>query len=181
MSKLRVPVNGLDHMRGSLRAPVSLVEYGDYECPHCAAAQPIVDKVWQVFADSLCYVFRHFPLATVHPHAQHAAEAAEAAADQGAFWPMHELLFEQQEALDDGSLLEYAEELGLDVRRFGHELLTQVHAPRVRRDFMGGVRSGVNGTPTFFVNGVRHDGAYDFVSLTSAVRLAMAERVRAGT
>jgi protein-disulfide isomerase len=172
MSRLVVPVTDRDHMRGTPEAPAVLVEYGDYECPHCAAAQPIVDSICTMLNKNVCYVFRHFPLNAVHPHAQHAAEAAEAAAAQQMFWPMHELLFEQQEALDDASLLAYAAELGLDVERFGTELASGVYGQRVREDFLGGVRSGVNGTPSFFINGLRYDGSYHLESLFAAVRQA---------
>jgi protein-disulfide isomerase len=178
MSRLRVPVTQADHTRGGApdSAAAVLVEYGDYECPHCAAAQPIVDNICTMLGERLCYAFRHFPLSTIHPHALHAAEAAEAAGAQFAFWPMHELLFEQQDALDDGALLEYADELGLDVARFGHELMTHVHEPRVRQDFMGGVRSGVNGTPTFFIDGLRYNGPYDLTSLFAAIQQAATAR-----
>jgi protein-disulfide isomerase len=173
VSRLRVPVGERDHMRGSLqRAAVVLVEYGDYECPHCAAAQPVVDQLSVMLGEELCTVFRHFPLTELHPHALRAAEAAEAAGAQGAFWPMHELLFARQPMFDDASLGEYADELGLDVARFTTELLTGVHEPRVRKDFMGGVRSGVNGTPTFFINGARHDGSYALPALLAAVKAA---------
>jgi protein-disulfide isomerase len=155
-----------------------MVEYGDYQCPHCAAAQPVVEALVQAFGERMCLVYRHFPLATVHPYAEQAAEAAEAAGAQGTFWPMHQALFENQQALDQASLLEYADELGLDVARFGRELLERVHLPRVRADFMGGVRSGVNGTPTFFINGERYEGPYDLASLGAALRQAMVEKVR---
>jgi protein-disulfide isomerase len=179
MSRLRVPVTARDHTRGGgLDAAVVLVEYGDYECPYCAAAQPMVDNICTMLSDRMCYAFRHFPLSSVHPHAQQAAEAAEAAGAQFAFWPMHELLFEQQDALDESSLLEYADELGLDLARFGRELLTHAHEQRVRQDFMGGVRSGVNGTPTFFINGLRYDGRYDLDSMFAAVRQAASAKVR---
>jgi protein-disulfide isomerase len=177
VSRLRVPLTNRDHSRGGgLDAPAVLVEYGDYECPACAAMQPIVDNVGMMLGERMCYVFRHFPLSTIHPHAEHAAEAAEAAAAQFTFWPMHALLFEQQDALDDASLLEYADELGLDVVRFGRELVEHEHAARVRADFMGGVRSGVNGTPTFFINGLRYDGPHSLEALFAAVRGAAAAK-----
>ena len=173
MSRLRVPVTSRDHNRGGgLDAPVILVEYGDYQCPACGAVQPIVDNVAKMLGERLCYVFRHFPLNTIHPHAQQAAEAAEAASVQFAFWPMHDLLFEHQDALDDNSLLQYAEALGLDAMRFGREMAEHEHEARVRQDFMGGVRSGVNGTPTFFVNGLRYDGSYDLEALFDTLRRA---------
>jgi len=170
MSRLRVPVTSRDHSRGGgLDAPAMLVEYGDYECPACARLQPIVDNVGTMLGERLCYVFRHFPLKGIHPHA---AQAAEAAARQFAFWPMHDLLFEHQHALDDASLLVYGEQLGLDVTSFGHDILERPQEARVRRDLLGGVRSGVNGTPTFFVNGLRYDGRYDLDALFDALRRA---------
>ena len=173
MSSLRVPVTSRDHSRGGgLDAPAILVEYGDYECPACGAAQPIVDNLCTMLGERLCYVFRHFPLNAIHPHAQHAAEAAEAAGVQSAFWPMHDLLFENQHALDGNSLLEYADQLGLDAVRFGREIAEHEHEAHVRQHFMGGVRSGVNGTPTFFVNGLRYDGPYDLGALFDALQRA---------
>jgi protein-disulfide isomerase len=123
--------------------------------------------------DRLRFAFRHFPLTQIHPHAQQAAEAAEAAATQGRFWEMHDLLFQHQDRLDTQSLLGYAAALELDVERFALELDTHVHIPRIREDFLSGVRSGVNGTPTFFVNGVRHDGGYDLQSLLTALSEAL--------
>jgi protein-disulfide isomerase len=177
MSRLRVPVSGRDHMRGSLpRAAVVLVEYGDYECPACAAAKPVVDQLGVLLGDELCTVWRHFPLTQIHLQAQRAAEAAEAAGAQGAFWPMHELLFARQPMFDEASLGEYAGELGLDVVRFSTELLTGVHEPRVRKDFIGGVRSGVNGTPTFFMNDARYDGSHALHALLAALKAALRTR-----
>jgi protein-disulfide isomerase len=120
----------------------------------------------------LRFAYRHFPLSTAHPHAQRAAEAAEAAGAQNQFWEMHDVLFENQQALEDEDLAEYATALNLDVAQFISDLVEHVHAPRVREDFMSGVRSGVNGTPTFFINGVRHDGAFDFETLLNAIRAA---------
>ena len=170
---LTVPIGKRDHIQGPVTAPVTLLEYGDFECPHCGAAHLIVKDIQRRLGANLCFVFRHFPLATVHPHAQHAAEAAEAAGTQGKFWQMHDVLYENQVALDDVYLLQYAVALDLDVDRFADELGSHVHAPRVREDFMSGVRSGVNGTPSFFINGVRHDGSYDVVSLLAAIKLAL--------
>jgi protein-disulfide isomerase len=161
-----------DHIRGAADAPVSLVEYGDYECPFCGAAHQIVTAILDRMAGGVQYAFRHFPLATVHPHAELAAEAAEAAGAQRKFWDMHDMLYEHQRALEPQHLLLYAEALGLDLQQFGHDLASHVHAPRVREDFMSGVRSGVNGTPTFFINGVRHDGSWDFETLFMAVQRA---------
>lgn len=173
MSRLRVPVTSRDHSRGGgLDAPAMLVEYGDYECPACAKVRPIVDNVATMLGERLCYVFRHFPRKAIHPRAEQAAQAAEAAARQFAFWPMHDLLFEHPHALDDASLLVYGEQLGLDVTSFGQDISEHPHEARVRRDFMGGVRSGVNGTPTFFVNGLRYDGRHDLDALFDVLRRA---------
>jgi protein-disulfide isomerase len=169
---LTLPVSDRDHVEGPDEAPVTLVEYGDYECPHCGRAYPIVKAVQRHFGRRLRFVFRNFPLAESHPHAAHAAEAAEAAAAQGRFWEMHDALYEHQQALDDRHLVGYARALGLDETRVRHDLETHVHRARVREDFMSGVRSGVNGTPTFFVNGVRHDDSWDVETLTQAIERA---------
>ena len=154
---------------------MTLVEYGDYECPSCGQAYPIVKELQRRLGRQLRFVFRNFPLATAHPHAERAAEAAEAAASQGQFWAMHDRLFENQNALDDEHLVQYAVALGLDESRFVSELAGHVHAARVREDFMGGVRSGVNGTPTFFINGVRHDGPFDLGALLAAIEGEIAD------
>jgi len=163
-----------DHIIGPDDAPVTLVEYGDYECPYCGAAHLIVEQILRSLSDDVRYVFRHFPLARIHPHAQQAAEAAEAAGVQGKFWQMHNLLYENQRALAIPHLLAYADALALDVDRFAQDLNSGVHASRVREDFMSGVRSGVNGTPTFFINGRRHDGGYDPQTLLAAIAAAAA-------
>src|SRR3981081_2105023 len=146
MGTLKVPVTQHDHIRGPADAPVTLLEYGDYECPHCGLAHPIVKEVQQRLGRQLRFAFRHFPLAEIHPHAEMAAEAAEAAGAQGRFWEMHDLLFKNQDALNDTDLLRYAEALGLELTRFVNELADRTWEPRVREDFMSGVRSGVNGT-----------------------------------
>jgi protein-disulfide isomerase len=158
-------------MLGPDAAPVTLVEYGDFECPHCGAAHPIIQEVLRLRGDDIRFVFRHFPLTRIHPHAQQAAEAAEAAAAQNAFWPMHDQLYEHQDALDIDSLVGYAAALGLDTARFQRDLTEHTYAEEVRADFLGGVRSGVNGTPTFFINGQRHDGAWDTASLLAVIDL----------
>ena len=168
-ARLTRQVSDDDHQQGPANAPVTLVEYGDYECPYCGAAHPIVQAVQQTMGDQLRFVFRNFPLTQIHPHAERAAEAAEAAGAQRRFWDMHDLLFDGQDALEDDDLVAYANELGLDVERFGLELVQGSHRPRVREDFLGGVRSGVNGTPTFFINGRRHDGSWDEDSLAAAI------------
>src|SRR5258706_15177705 len=177
-SKLVLPTKTRDHIRGSIDAPLALVEYGDYECPYCGEAESIVQAVRKALGDRLCFAFRNFPLVNAHPHAEHAAEAAEAAGAQGHFWEMHDLLFERQDALEDSDLADYATELALDVGRFARDLATHRHAAKVRADFASGVRSGVNGTPTFFINGERHDGPHDAVSLPASIQAAAAEQVR---
>jgi protein-disulfide isomerase len=168
--RLTLPVSERDHVLGPATAAVTLVEYGDYECPYCGAAHPSVLQVRQTLGDDLRFAFRHFPLSQIHRHALPAAEAAEAAGAQGKFWEMHDLLFANQHALELDHLLGYAAALGLDLDRFALELAQHTHEPRIREDFMSGIRSGVNGTPTFFVNGVRHNGGYDPESLLAAIR-----------
>jgi Na+/H+ antiporter NhaA len=161
-----------DHIRGDDDAPVTLVEYGDFECPFCGRAEPVVRELVSEFGHDLRYVFRHLPLSDVHPRALLAAEAAEAADDQGAFWEMHDLLFQHQDALEPKDLMGYAEELGLDLERFTDQLRRHEHAGRIASDVDDADLSGVSGTPTFFVNGMRHQGAYDIDTLTAAVRAA---------
>jgi protein-disulfide isomerase len=175
---LVLPVSVRDHIAGPATAPATLLEYGDYECPFCGAAHPIVQQVRKQLGNRLRFVFRHFPLANIHPRAEPAAEAAEAAGAQGRFWEMHDLLYERQDALEEEDLVERAEILGLDVARFVRELSERTHAPRVREDFLSGVRSGVNGTPAFYINGIRHDGGFDFPTLVEAIELAMETRHR---
>ena len=165
---------GRDHIQGPADAPLTLVEYGDYECPYCGAAYPIIKEVQDRMGDQLRFVFRNFPISTSHPHAEHAAEAAEAAGAQSRFWPMHDLLYENQQRLADQDLHAYAERLGLDLERFDHELAEHVHAGRVHDDFLSGVRSGVNGTPSFYINGARHDESFDTETLLTALQRATA-------
>ena len=167
-ASLAVPVSAQDHAQGPANAPV-LVEYGDYECPACGNAYEAIAVLRERMGDQFRFVFRNFPLSTVHPHAHGAALAAEAAAMQGMFWEMHDMLYEHQEALDLSSLTRYAEVLGLDVDRFEADRQGPECEERVRRDFLGGARSGVNGTPTFFVNGTRFDGPPDEDALAEAL------------
>lgn len=174
---LTPPVSANDHSSGPEDAPVTLVEYGDYECPSCGAAHPVVQEVQRVLGPKLRFVFRNFPLAQIHPHAKQAAEAAEAAGAQGKFWEMHDVIFENQDALEDADLLRYASSLSLDADRFAAELSTGVYTSRVRADFRSGVRSGVNGTPTFFINGARHEESWDLPTLLGAVQAAAAPAV----
>lgn len=164
MSQLKPAVGPADHAQGPLDAPVVLVEYGDYECPYCGEAYPELKEVQETLGDSICFVFRNFPLGNMHPHAERAAEFAEAAATIGRFWEMHDMLFENQQALDDRSLVDYAARVGFDADLV-QAVLRGDFAERVRNDFNSGMRSGVNGTPSLFINGQRHDGPRDARSL----------------
>jgi protein-disulfide isomerase len=155
---LRVPVGSEDHAQGASEAPLTLVEYGDYQCGHCGRAHPAVKALQKRFGSGLRFVFRNMPLVRTHPEAQLAAEAAEAAGAQGRFWEMHEALYENQHSLGPELIREQARRIGLDMERFEKDLAEHRFRKRVREDFMGGVRSGVNGTPTFFINGERYDG-----------------------
>jgi protein-disulfide isomerase len=169
--KLTVPVNiGSDHIRGSINAPVTIVEYGDYECPYTGMAYPIIKDIMKQFGDKIYFVFRNFPLNGIHPHAQHAAEAAEAAAAQDKFWQMHDYLFEHQKALDDRHLLEYAQKVGLNVNKFKKEMSGHVYAPLINKSLKVGIDSGVEGTPTFFVNGQRYEDSWDLDTLSSFLK-----------
>lgn len=174
MNKLTIPINERDHLRGSPDAPVLLVEYADFECPYCGAAYRVVKKLEQDLADTLAVVFRQFPLVNVHPHAQLAAEAAEAAGAQGRFWKMHDLLFEHQDALAPADLLKYAAALHLDLERFASDLSGHAFLSKVQNDMTGGLQSGVQGTPAFFINGVLHRGGYDEASLLASIMLVAA-------
>jgi protein-disulfide isomerase len=172
-ARLAVPVGELDHVLGpAASAEVTLVEYGDFECPYTRRARPVVRRLGQEFGDRLLFVFRNFPLSRIHPHAQAAAEAAEAAASQGRYWEMHDLLLENQRHLEDEDLRRYAQRLSLDLERFDRELAQHAHARRVREDLRGGLKSGVGGTPTFLVNGLRHGGPNDLAALRVAVEQA---------
>ncbi len=169
MSTLKVPVGPDDHVQGDENAEFTLVEYGDYECPHCAHADPIVKRLQRHLGKRLRFVFRNFPLSQIHPYAEPAAETAEFAASKGKFWEMHDHLFKDQSRL---SLL-LLEELAGDLRLSPAELLEALkrkdYEARVRADFSGGVRSGVNGTPTFFINGQRHNGSFEYQDLLEAI------------
>jgi NhaA family Na+:H+ antiporter len=176
--RLRPEVTERDHVHGSLDAPVIFVEYGDYECPHCLQAHSIVRELQDRLGERFSFIYRHFPIRSSHPHAQHAAEAAEAAGAQGKFWEMHDLLFGNQGALDDTHLAVYAEELGLDVEQFKLDLDQGHFNDRVEEDFRSGVRSGVNGTPTFYINGERYDGPWDIESLVEEVEKPVGVQVR---
>ena len=170
LARLTLPVSDRDHAIGPATAPVTVVEYGDYECPYCRAAVPIVQELQQLLGDQLRFVFRHFPLANLHSHARRAAEAAEGAGAQGMFFEMHAALFEHQDALEDADLVRYAEELGLDTVRFRRELDEQAYAARVREDFASAMSSGARGTPTFYLDGVRYDRLVGVRQFVAAIR-----------
>jgi len=165
MAELKPPVSPDDHSQGPESAAVTLVEYGDYECPHCARAHGIVKRLQKRFGDNLRFVFRNFPLSEAHEHAQAAAETAEFAAAHGKFWEMHDLLFENQERLDGALFLELARKLDLSTPALTQALEDNLFTAHVRAEFRDGIRSGVNGTPTFFINGKRHDGSWEFPEL----------------
>jgi protein-disulfide isomerase len=173
MSQLKIPVGPDDHTQGPLDAPIVLLEYGDYECPYCGEAYPELKAVQKAMGDSLCFAFRNFPLVNAHPHAERAAEFAEAAATIDRFWDMHDTLYEHQDALDDANLVRYARRLGFDDALI-ESALRDDFATHIRRDFTGGVRSGVNGTPCLFINGVRYDGPRDAASLIALFRHSLA-------
>jgi protein-disulfide isomerase len=168
--RLSEPVHDGDHVRGVPGAPFELVMYGDFECPFCAASQGIIERVHKRLGDELLFAFRHFPLDEVHPHARLAAEASEAAAAQGSFWEMHDALYAARGALEERDLVRHATALGLDGDRVAEELRDRVHAARVEHDTASGLASGVVGTPGFYANGVRVEGAFDAGSLVSALR-----------
>jgi protein-disulfide isomerase len=161
-----------DHIRGNADAPLTLLEYGDYQCPYSGRAEPVVEELRSRFGDELRFVFRHLPLIDVHPRAEPAAEAAEAAAAQGSFWQMHARLFDGQKALEDEDLVRYASELGLDGDRLGCEVVEQTYVRQIAEDLQSAGRSGALGTPTFFVNGRLHDGSYDADTLGAALEAA---------
>ncbi|MGZ5311051.1 MAG: DsbA family protein [Solirubrobacterales bacterium] len=166
---LSPPLSGEDHVDGPEGAELELVMYGDFQCPYCAGAFPIVKGVRDRLSGRLLFAFRHFPLRDVHPDAQRAAEVSEAAAAQGAFWPMHDRLYESRGALAEGNLIAHARELGLDADRVAAELASGAHASRVERDVESGLACGVAGTPAFFVNGRLHDGSFDAQTLVAAL------------
>jgi protein-disulfide isomerase len=171
-SKLALPVAGRDHIQGPIEATITLLEYGDYECPYCGAVYPEIKAVQEQLGERLCFAFRNFPLVNSHPHAQHAAESAEAASTQGRFWEMHDSLFEHQEALEDEDLARYAAAIGLDGRILIAEVQAGAQTARIREDFRSGARAGVNGTPTLFINGVLYSGPPDADSLLVALTQA---------
>jgi len=174
--ELRIPVSPADHSRGGAQALLTLVEYGDFQCPSCAEAFPIVKRIQAIFGPNLRFVFREFPLSRVHPDSMNAALAAEAAARQGKFWEMHDLLFENQKALGPESLAQYAGQLGLDEKQMKEALEGEAAKNRITTDFEGGVRSGVGGTPAFFVNGFFYDGNRGYGPFLSALEALLKEK-----
>jgi protein-disulfide isomerase len=172
---LKPPLSDRDHIKGPADAPIELVEYGDFECPHCQKAAAIVAELTEELGDQLRFAFRHFPLSKMHPHARKAAQAAEASGAQGKFWQMHDLLFLHAARLEVPQLIEHAAALQLDVAKFAEELENDTYAARVQEDVASGVRSGVNGTPTFFINGKRRNGGYDLESLRDGIAAAKSE------
>ncbi len=173
--RLTLPVSERDHIQGPATALVTLIEYGDYQCPYCGAAYPVVKRLQRTLSDTLRFVFRNFPLTQLHPYALVAAEAAEAAPVFGEFWPMHDLIYENQAALSPEALVDWAHQLGLDDAKLEKTLKRPEIARRIREDRSSGIRSGVNGTPTFFINGIRYDGPPDYRSLLATLEEQMAE------
>jgi protein-disulfide isomerase len=169
---LTPPVSARDHAQGPADAPLTLVQYGDYECPYTRRSLPIVAALQWRLGDRLRFIYRNFPLTAIHPHALHAAEAAEAADAQGRFWPMHDHLFAHQYELEDDQLVDHVRAVGLDTERFAHDMATHAHLDRIQADVAGGIASGVQGTPTFFINGVSHEGSYDRDTLLAALTAA---------
>ena len=177
MSQLASPVSERDHVLGPAEARVTLVEYGDYECPHCGALHPVIEAARKAFGGNLRFVFRHFPLRSSHPHALAAAKAAEAAGEQGRFWEMHHRLYQRQTQLEDRDLLEHAHAIGLDVPRFERELTARTHEVRIREDLASVTQSGAKGTPSLFINGELYQGSLDrddvFAALAQAAVAAI--------
>ena len=170
--RLAVPVSERDHRQGPATAAVTLVQYGDYECPYTRQSTTVVRAIQQQLGDQLLFVFRNFPLIEIHPHALHAALAAEAAATQGKFWEMHDSIFHHQHTLEDSDLTRFAEAVGLDMEQYARDMMQQRHLLRIEEDVDGGERSGVQGTPTFFINGVLYRGSWEQNALLAALEAA---------
>jgi protein-disulfide isomerase len=166
---LTPPVSARDHAQGLADAPLTLVQYGDYECPYTRRSLPIIAALQRRLGERLRFVYRNFPLTAIHPHALHAAEAAEAADAQGRFWPMHDHLFAHQHELEDDQLVDHARAVGLDMERFARDMAAHAHRERIEADMASGIASGVQGTPTFFINGARHTGSFDLEMLLAAL------------
>lgn len=176
MSTLKISVTPEDHIQGNDNTSITLVEYGDYECPYCGNAFPLVKQIQDHFHPNLKYVFRHFPVQEIHSHAQVAAEIAEFAAKKGHFWEMHDLIFENQEHLGMPLLIELTQTLGLPLKDLESDLENGTFVSKIQKDFSGGVKSGVNRTPTFFINGTRYNGNFEFKELVSAIESASSLR-----
>jgi len=171
--RLTLPVGKRDHIEGNPDAKMILLEYGDYQCPYCGAAYPIVKKIQKELGDKLGFVFRNFPITNAHPYAEWAAETAEGSSAQGKFWEMHDYLYENQTSLgDEAFFAKYEGKLKLDVAKLAQEVAQHAYSGRIEEDYMSGIRSGVNGTPTFYINGVRYDGYPGHVQLTEALKQA---------
>lgn len=169
MSRLSPPLNKNDHLLGPHHAPIELVEYGDFQCPFCGAAHPVIKQIIRVLDKKLRFAFRHFPLSNAHEYALPAAIAAEAAGKQNRFWEMHDIIYEQQDELSNYALLAFANEIRLNISKFRMDLLDESLAEKVESDFESGMRSGVNGTPSFFINGYKYNGGIDYDSLLIAL------------
>ena len=180
MSRRSISISPDDHVQGESKAPCSLVEYGDYECPSCSQIQPVIRKLQRRFGKRLSFIFRNFPLSEMHPWAEAAAETAEFASEHGKFWEMHDLLFANQERLSDSLLLDLADQLGLARSDLRRAVETKTHRSRVHTDFESGVRSGVNGTPTLFINDQRYDGSFDSDSIGDAITEALSQSLPVG-
>jgi len=174
---LTPPVSAGDHAEGHVTAPLTLVEYGDYQCPYCGAAYPVIKRIQKALGQRLRFVFRNFPLTQAHPYALIAAEAAEAAGLQGKFWQMHDLIYENQEELEPGILPSWAGQIGLDPEEFGLSIRREEVAKRIRDDRVSAIRSGVNGTPTFFINGARYEDPADYNSLLAGLEEPLNRKV----
>src|SRR4029077_7593805 len=175
---LTLPVSSRDHAEGPTNAPLTLVEYGDYQCPFCGAAHPVVKRVQKTLGEKLRFVFRNFPLTQAHPYAMVAAEAAEAAALQGKFWEMHDQIYENQTFLEPDIIPLWAKKVGLDLGKFGNDIKQGVVTNRIKEDRQSGIRSGVNGTPTFYINGNRYDGPPVVEALLEALEEQIKETIR---
>ncbi|MBD2534211.1 DsbA family protein [Nostoc flagelliforme FACHB-838] len=167
-NRLLVPISEQDHIQGLVSASVTLVQYGDYQCPTCSETHQLIKAIQQQVND-LCFVFRHFPQPQIHPSAQRAAEAAQAAASQGQFWQMHDILFTHQQALGNGDLVEYANNLGLDIPQFLQDISSQVHIARINQDIESGLHSGVTAAPALFINGIRYTSHWNIKQLMAAI------------
>jgi protein-disulfide isomerase len=172
MTELKVPVSARDHIRGPAAAPLVLVEYGDYECPDCKAAYPVLNGILAELGDEICFVYRHFPLVDIHERAMRAAEASEAAAECGAFWEMHDALYRNSPDLEEAELIRYAGQSGIGRQEFGRAFRSHNHRRRVEEDIESGLRSRVTGTPALFIKGMKHRGGFDRESLLAGLRVA---------